>query len=141
MRYDDPRAIYQRYVKARDAWYRAQPPGTYVNNKIYRKAMGLPHVFNKKSYEWCLDYKQMGKKCVTSEGSRDWLKEEMMAYLDWDKSENDRIEAQVAEEIGSGPSIRRGMGELWRRAERDGEEQQVLYEARQEGDDCIIVKP
>ena len=103
--------------------------------------MGLPLRFNKKSYEWCLDYKQMTQECVTSAGSRDWLKEEMMAYLDWDKSENDRIDAQVALEVQDGPSNRRGMGELWRRAERDGEEQQALYAAGQENDDCIIVRP
>jgi hypothetical protein len=140
LRYDDPRAIYERYVKARDVWYKAQRPGTYVNNTKYRKAMGLQHGYSKKYYDWCRDYKQMGEKCVTSEGSRDWLKEEMMAYLDWDKSENDRLDAQMADEIRRGPSNRRGMRELWRRAEQDGEEQQALYEARQEDDDCIIVE-
>lgn len=63
-----------------------------------------------------------------------------MAYLDWDKSENNRLDAQVAEEIRRGPSNTRGMRELWRRAEQDGEEQQALYEARQEDDDYIMVQ-
>ena len=47
------------------------------------------------SYEWCLDYKQMIKHCRTSTGSREWTKEEMMAYLDWSEAEDKRIEAQV----------------------------------------------
>ena len=51
MKHDDPKAIYQRYVTAREAWYKAQRPGTYVNNKIYRKAMGLPILYNKVSYD------------------------------------------------------------------------------------------
>jgi len=52
----------------------------------------------------------------------------MMAYLDWDKSENDRVEAQVAAETEGNPfSSRRGMGEIWRAAERDLEEQEALY--------------
>ncbi|KAK6850482.1 hypothetical protein PG987_000116 [Apiospora arundinis] len=140
-RYDDPRVIYQRYVKARDNWYKAQPPGTYVNNQLYRKAMGLPLRYSKASYEWCQDYKQMGRKLVTSEGARDWTREEMMAYLDWDKSENDRIDAQIALESGDRLPNRRGMGELWSRAERDIEEQQALCSASKKTVDCIIVQP
>ena len=52
----------------------------------------------------------------------------MIAYLDWDKLENDRIQAQVAAGIGNNPfSSRRGIGEIWRAAERDLEEQEALY--------------
>ena len=29
----------------------------------------------------------MKKQCTTSTGSRDWTKEEMMAYLDWSNAE------------------------------------------------------
>jgi hypothetical protein len=35
----------------------------------------------------------MSKRCITSTGSREWTKEEMMAYLDWSKAEDERIEA------------------------------------------------
>jgi hypothetical protein len=83
-RYDSPQAIYPRYVAARSAWYTAQPRGSIQTNQQYRKAIGLPLRYSKKSYEWCLDYKQMTKRCITSTGSREWTKEEMMAYLDWD---------------------------------------------------------
>lgn len=127
LKYDDPREIYRRYVAARDAWYKTQPLGTYVNNQRFRKAMGLPLRYDKASYEWCLDFAQMTKRCVTSAGSRDWTREEMMAYLDWDKSENDRINAQVALESGKSLSNRRGMGHFWQRAEQDREEQQAFY--------------
>ena len=113
---------------ARDAWYKAQPRGSIKTNQQYRKAMGLPLRYSKANYQWCLDWKQMNKGCRTSTGFRDWTKEEMMAYLDWDKSENDRVEAHVAAEIEGNPfSSRRGMGEIWRAAENDLEEQVALY--------------
>ena len=129
IKYDDPRAIYQRYISARDTWYKNQPRGSYVNNQMYRKAMGLPLRYNKASYDWCLDYKQMTKHCVTPAGTRDWKREEMMAYLDWDRSESDRIDAQIAKESANSLSNRRGMGELWRRADQDREKQQAIYTA------------
>jgi hypothetical protein len=130
LRYDDPRAIYQRYITARDTWYKAQPRGSIKTNQQYRKAMGLPLRYSKADYDWCLDWKQMTKCCTMPIGSRKWTKEEMMAYLDWDKSENDRIDAQVADEIVVQPfSSRRGPGEIWRACERDIEEQQALYSA------------
>jgi hypothetical protein len=86
--------------------------------------MGLPLGYPKASYSWCLDYKHMGKCCITSTGLREWTKEEMMAYLDWDKAEADRIEAQVAEETENGRlfTSRRGMGKLWEMAQRDIDE-------------------
>jgi hypothetical protein len=141
LRYDDPRAIHRRYVIAREAWYKSQRPGTYVNNQTYRRAKGLPLGYNKASYTWCLDYKQMGRQCITSTGTRDWTKEEMMAYLDWDNAEKIRIEADVAQETRNGllDTGRRGAGELWKRAERDGQEQQAIYEAQEE-ESCIIVR-
>ncbi|KAF6523203.1 hypothetical protein HZS61_014731 [Fusarium oxysporum f. sp. conglutinans] len=64
-----------------------QPAGSIKTNQQYRRAMGLPLRYDKQSYEWCLDYKQMSKRCITSTGSREWTKEEMMAYLDWTSAE------------------------------------------------------
>lgn len=131
LRYNDPQAIYQRYVAAREAWYRAQPRGSIRTNQQYRTAMSLPQRYDKASYKWCLDYKQMGQRCITSTGIRDWTKEEMIAYLDWSKVEDDRVEAQVAAEMAGNPfSSRRGMGEIWDAAARDVDEQQALWEAR-----------
>jgi hypothetical protein len=88
LRYDSPQAVYQRYAIARCAWYAAQPAGAIKTNQQYRKAIGLPLRYDKRSYEWCLDYKQMGKRCVTHSGSREWTKKETMAYLDWSQAED-----------------------------------------------------
>ena len=112
-----------------------------MNNQKYRRAKGLPLGYNKASYNWCLDYKQIGEHRVTSTGTRDWTKEEMMAYLDWDNAENDRIEADIAQEACNGrlETGRRGMGELWKRAAWDDEERQAQYEAQEE-ESCIIVR-
>ena len=54
-----------------------------------------------------------------------------MAYLDWSSTEDVRIEAQVAQEMESNPfdTVRRGVGEIWRRIEKDIEEQKTLYRA------------
>lgn len=146
-RYDSPQAIYARYVAARSAWYNAQPPGSIKTNQLYRKAQGLPLRYDKQSYEWCLDYKQMSKNCRTASGVRDWTKEEMMAYLDWDKQEDERVEAKVAAEMRSDPASwkRRGMKHIWRSIEKDVEEQEALYSLSASKDvadeDCIVVKP
>jgi hypothetical protein len=66
--------------------------------------------------------------------------EEMMAYLDWDKAEEDRIEAAVLGEIGDNSlgSERRGVGDIWRRIERDIEEQEDLNSAQRQEEQCII---
>lgn len=131
LRYDDSQVIYQRYVTARDDWYKAQPRGSLKTNQQYRKALGLPLRYDKASYQWCLDWKQMGKRCTTPTGSRDWTKEEMIAYLDWTKAEDDRVEAQIAGEVESNLlSSRRGMREIWEAAAADGEAQQAFYSGR-----------
>jgi hypothetical protein len=52
----------------------------------------------------------------------------MMAYLDWNKAEDDRVEARVTAEMEQMPfSSRRGMGEIWEAAAGDIEEQRTLY--------------
>jgi hypothetical protein len=119
LRYDDPQAIYRRYIAARDDWYKAQPRGSVKTNQQYRRALGLPLRYDKASYQWCLDWKQMGKLCTTPTGSRDWS-----------KAEDDRVEVQVVAEMESNPfSSRRGMRDIWEAAENDGKEQQELYSA------------
>ncbi len=61
---DDPQAIYQRYIEARETWYSAQPRGSIKTNRQYRRATGLPQRYNKADLTWCLDWKQMGKQLV-----------------------------------------------------------------------------
>lgn len=79
--------------------------------------MSLPLRYDKRSYKWCIHYKQIGRRYRTGASSREWTKEEMMAYLDWNDAEDVRVEAQVAKEMGSNPlaNRQRGMGEIWRR--------------------------
>jgi hypothetical protein len=91
--------------------------------------MGFASVYlGKMSYDWCLDYKEMGKRCTTSTGSREWTKEEKMAYLDWSNAEDARIDARVA----TVPRLRggRGMRDVWDMVARDIEEQKAVYSAR-----------
>ena len=66
------------------------------------------------------------------EKNRAWTKEEMMAYIDWDKAEEDRINGIVRKDIetnGFG-TRRRGQGHLWAEVDRDIEEQNRLYRSK-----------
>lgn len=58
-------------------------------------------------------------------------KKRIMAYLNWDKAEIDRIEAHITRETQNGRlnTRRRDMSEVWKSAEQDGNEQQARYEA------------
>lgn len=143
-RYDSPAAIYARYIAAREAWYVAQPKGSIKTNQMYRKAIGLPLQYDKQSYAWCLDYKQMSRRCASPSGMREWTKGEMMAYLDWSKQEDGRVEARVAAEIRNDPTAqtRRGVKHVWRSLEKDIAEQKALYslDGQDDAEDCIVVK-
>jgi hypothetical protein len=69
--------------------------------------------YDKASYQWYLNWKQIGKLCITPTRSRDWSKEEIIAYLDWSKAEDDRVEAQGAAEMESNLfSNRRGIRDI-----------------------------
>ncbi|KAJ0121840.1 Uncharacterized protein HZ326_31444 [Fusarium oxysporum f. sp. albedinis] len=93
--------------------------------------MGLPLRYSKVEYDWCLDYKQMGSHCKVGNGTRDWTKEEMMSYLDWDRAENDRVEQNVEIEMAEQPfSRRRGMQDIWDAAERDIMLQESIFQGR-----------
>ena len=145
-RTDKAIAIYQRYVATRSAWYEAQSRGFIKTNQEYRKAMGLASRYDEKSYEWCLGHEQMTMLCITSTGSREWTKEEKMAYLDWSKAERDLIEAQDAAETGCNPLGKtiRDQGNLPGREpgdaeEQDAEEQDASLSGERQDKKCIIV--
>ncbi|GKU08048.1 unnamed protein product, partial [Fusarium langsethiae] len=84
---------------------------------------------------------QMGKRCTSTIPGREWTKEEMMAYLDWTRVEDERVERVVAQEMGDNPlaNRRRGMKEIWKRVEQDMIDQQALYSNDNQAEDCIIV--
>ena len=70
----------------------------------------------------------MGQRCGIGRGARDWTKEEMTAYLDWEEAEDRRVFARVQAEVD--PAVddgRRGMDAIWKRMERDRDEQEALY--------------
>ncbi|KAJ0125993.1 Activator of stress1 [Fusarium oxysporum f. sp. albedinis] len=74
---------------------------------------------------------QMGSHCKVGNGTRDWTKEEMMSYLDWDRAENDRVEQSVEIEMAEQPfSRRRGMQDIWDAAERDIMLQESIFQGR-----------
>ena len=89
--------------------------------------MKLPQRYSKADYEWCLDYKYMGKQCRIGIVTRPWTREEMMAYLDWNAAEEARIEKAVRKDIDIN-GFGRGPGHYWAQAEKDAEEQSRLYE-------------
>ncbi|KAL9572153.1 hypothetical protein ACKAV7_003731 [Fusarium commune] len=123
--YEDPRAIYQRYKADREAWYATLPRGAVKTNQQYRKAMKLPQRYSKAEYEWCVDWKQMGRHCRIGRSTRDWTKEEMMRYLDFDKAENERVERNVEKELQAQRfTTYRGSDYVWKAAGRDHEDQQ-----------------
>ena len=63
----------------------------------------------------------MGKRC----GSRDWTKEEMMAYLDWNTAEDRRVQDRVDAIVERDGVFnnRRGLTDLWKMIDEDSEEQ------------------
>ncbi|OHW96500.1 transposase-like protein [Colletotrichum incanum] len=55
--------------------------------------------------------------------------EEMMACPDWDRAEQERVDELVIAEEGENlfRTRKRGMGDIWKRVERDNMEQEALY--------------
>jgi hypothetical protein len=54
----------------------------------------------------------MTKRCTILTGFREWTTEEMMAYLDWSKGEDKRINSLVAKEFQRLDTGRRGMSDI-----------------------------
>lgn len=132
LQWDHPLVIYQRYTTKRESWYQSQPAKRRTDQQ-YRKACGLPRRYKKADYSWCQDWKIMGNKYKEGPPSvwRDWTKEEMTAYLDWSKAEDDRVEALVIEEVASRGNpfhAERGTRHIWEAAAIDNAQQQQLYE-------------
>lgn len=131
-RYDSPEAIYRRYTASRSKWYDCQSQRRKRTDQLYRKAMGLPPRYKKLDYDWCLDWKEMDQFCKTAKRPRKWTKEEMTAYIDWSRAEDQRVDAIVANEIrhnrdNSQERTRRGVGAIWRQIEQDSKEQEALH--------------
>jgi len=102
-------------------WCAGQPAGNINTNRAFRMAKCLPLSFSHSSYEWCLDFKNMGRQCRTGKVTRPWTEEEMMAYLDWCNSEDARVEGVVRKDIefNGFRTLARGTGYLWAQVYRD----------------------
>jgi len=73
---------------------------------------------------------QMGYSCFIRPPRFTGIPSGLPRYpLDWSKAEDDRVEALVAQERENEPfdTGRRGVGDIWRRVERDIEEQRAAY--------------
>ena len=64
-----------------------------------------------------------------------------MAYLDWSKAEDTRVEAQVSDEMRANPMRKTGgLKDIWEKAKEDSRVQQALHSTGNGADDCIIVR-
>ncbi|KAJ3575720.1 hypothetical protein NPX13_g3933 [Xylaria arbuscula] len=75
------------------------------------------YVAAKDTWQWACHYGII-KPAISP---RDWTREEMMAYLDWDKAENDRVNIQVALESGN------GLSNAWRNEVPKGSSFRLLF--------------
>ena len=60
-----------------------------------------------------------------SNGSKPWTKEQMRAYIDWNRAEDERVEARICAQ-GQLNSQRRGVAYIWEDIEADAAEQEAL---------------
>lgn len=124
-----PEVIYERYVAAKQAWFKCQPRGSLKTTQAYRKALGLPLRYSREEYAWCQDFKQMGQNCSLPGGlKRKWTTDEMMAYLDWDAREDERAETRAKWHMENDPDEARrcGMGIIWKQVDQDLQAEEAL---------------
>jgi hypothetical protein len=59
----------------------------------------------------------MGKHCIEESGARPWTKEEIIAYLNWNRAKDSRINASlIANPLNPG---KRGIGDVLIKAEKN----------------------
>ncbi|OBS15929.1 hypothetical protein FPOA_13340 [Fusarium poae] len=124
--HDDGRVIYSRYKAAREEWYREQPPHRQTD-KLYRKAKGLRARYNKAEKAYVLSDSRMGRHVKRRNGLklRDWTDEEIAAYLDWDKEEEERAyEKEAAKPLYD---RNRNLNSYWEEAAVDFQSREALY--------------
>jgi hypothetical protein len=57
--------------------------------------MELQALYPNASFRWCHDFKQMGKYCTKASGAKPWTKKKIMAYSDWNRAEDNRVNASL----------------------------------------------
>ena len=113
----------KEYIIARDSWYESLPIGSDKKDRLYHKRQGLLIRYIETKFSWWLDFKRM--RCLN--GSKAWDKEEMTAYLDWNRVEDENIEARFAAQGNPMLQGRQGTTHIWENIEADRIEQEALH--------------
>ncbi|KAF5230800.1 hypothetical protein FANTH_13693 [Fusarium anthophilum] len=131
--YGDPQAIYLQYQHNRNEWYSTLPQGVRGTDERYRRATGLPLVYEEARYKQALGWREMGRYCVGRGTRRPWTTEEMNAWIDNEKEEEQRDNEQGDEDFyrdQRNPThqvhLRRRQGRIY----EDQQNRQRLYEQR-----------
>jgi hypothetical protein len=115
--------IHQAYLAEKNTWLAANPT---VRPAQYRSKRGLPKLTKAicNSYKWQLPRQRIDLDTKTLiEGPPGWLTEEIQAWLDWDKAQEEALEQQLEVEFvaagGFGSESRRGIGHIHRQLETE----------------------
>jgi hypothetical protein len=110
--------IHQAYLAEKNTWLAANPT---VRPAQYRSKRGLPKLTKAvcDSYKWQLPRQRIDLDTETLiEGPPGWLTEEIQAWLDWDKAQEEALEQQLEADFvaagGFGSESRRGIGHIHR---------------------------
>jgi hypothetical protein len=110
--------IYQAYLAEKTTWLATNPT---VQPAQYRSKRGLQKwskaACDRRSLRWQLPLKRLNLETETLiEGQPKWTDEEIHAWLDWDRQQEQAIEQQVEAELvaagGYGGNSRRGVGHI-----------------------------
>jgi hypothetical protein len=107
-------------------------PGVHLAD--YRTARGLEIYSNRwirdRRREFPIQWLDLDTETFL-EGSPDWTNEEVSAWLDWDKIQEQEVEQQVEAELiaagGFGQGRRRGVRSLWNQIESDIQTREEQY--------------
>jgi hypothetical protein len=128
--------IYQTYLAEKNTWLAANPT---IRPAQYRSKRGL-HKWTKAACEdyklkWLLPQQRLNLESETLiEGPPNWTREEIHAWLDWDKEQDKIVEQQVEAEVvaagGYGGDSRRGIGHIHRQIEAEDIAERQQYRFR-----------
>ncbi|KAF4332714.1 MULE transposase domain protein [Fusarium beomiforme] len=115
-------AIYLQYQHDRNEWYKTLPQGVTGTDERYRRATGLPLVYEEAEYNKARGRREMGMYCIEKGRRRHWTKEEMNAWIDREKEEEQRDKQKAVEDWARDqydPDHRVSLQRRWGEIERD----------------------
>ena len=128
--------IYQAYLAEKTTWLATNPT---VLPAQYRSKRGLQKwskaACDRRSLRWQLPLKRLNLETETLiEGQPKWTDEEIHAWLDWDRQQEQAIEQQVEAELvaagGYGGNSRRGVGHIHAQIETERRVETQQYRFR-----------